>query len=88
MDYCMQAMGLNMKKKYSPSFVSDIIFMAWADHISFDNIKNDSGLSEQEVIKIMRSNLKRGSFKLWRKRVSGRHSKHDKKTSNIGWIKE
>ena len=53
--------------------------MAWADEISFDQIKNDSGLSEGEVIKIMRSNLKPGSFKLWRKRVSGRHSKHDKK---------
>lgn len=67
-----------MKREYSESFISYIICMAWADDISFDKIKNDSGLSEGEVIKIMRSNLKRGSFKLWRKRVSGRNSKHDK----------
>ena len=57
--------------------------MAWADHISFDKIKNDVGLSESKVIKIMRSNLKPGSFKLWRKRVSGRNSKHDKKIKLI-----
>ena len=68
-----------MKKEYSVSFISDIISMAWADDISFDKIRKDSGLSEPEVIKIMRSNLKPGSFKLWRKRVSGRNSKHDKK---------
>ena len=72
-----------MKKEYSVSFVSDIISMAWADDISFDKIKNDSGLSEHEVIKIMRSNLKPGSFKLWRKRVSGRNSKHDKKIKPV-----
>ncbi|OYZ38580.1 MAG: TIGR03643 family protein [Alphaproteobacteria bacterium 16-39-46] len=57
--------------------------MAWADDISFDKIKNDSDLSESKVIKIMRSNLKPGSFKLWRKRVSGRNSKHDKKIKLI-----
>lgn len=68
-----------MKIDYNNFFISDIIGMAWADEISFDQIKNDSGLSEGEVIKIMRSNLKAGSFKLWRKRVSGRNSKHDKK---------
>ena len=72
-----------MKKEYSTSFISEIISMAWADDISFDKIKNGCGLSESEVIKIMRSNLKLGSFKLWRKRVSGRNSKHDKKIKLI-----
>ena len=47
--------------------------------MSFDKIKKDRGLSESEVIKIMRANLKAGSFKLWRKRVSGRSSKHEKR---------
>ncbi len=68
-----------MKFEYSEAFISDIIRMAWADDISFDKIKRDRGLSEAEVIKIMRSNLKPGSFKLWRKRVSGRSSKHEKR---------
>ena len=68
-----------MKQKHTEEFISDIIRMAWADDISFDKIKKDRGLSEAEVIKIMRSNLKAGSFKLWRKRVSGRTSKHEKR---------
>lgn len=70
----------SMKPQYSPTFINDIIRMAWADDISFDKIKKDRGLCEAEVIKIMRSNLKAGSFKLWRKRVSGRSSKHEKRT--------
>ena len=68
-----------MKQEYTEAFISDIIRMAWADDVSFDKIKKDSGLSEAEVIKIMRANLKAGSFKLWRKRVSGRSSKHEKR---------
>ena len=68
-----------MNKEDGTSFISEVISMAWADDISFDKIKNVCGLSEGAVIKIMRSNLKPGSFKLWRKRVSGRNSKHEKK---------
>lgn len=65
--------------KHSDAFISDIIGMAWADDVSFDKIKRDRGLSEAEVITIMRGNLKPSSFKLWRKRVSGRGSKHEKR---------
>lgn len=70
-----------MKLEHTESFINDIIRMAWADDVSFDKIKKDKGLSEAEVIKIMRTNLKAGSFKLWRKRVSGRSSKHEKRTN-------
>ena len=52
--------------------------MAWADRISFEEIKKKTDLSEQEVIKIMRKNLKRKSYLLWRKRVRGRITKHRK----------
>jgi len=68
-----------MKNEYSEAFINDIIRMAWADEISFDKIKRDRGIPEAEVIKLMRDNLKAGSFKLWRKRVSGRSSKHEKR---------
>jgi uncharacterized protein (TIGR03643 family) len=68
-----------MKQQYTESFISDIIHMAWADKISFDQIMKERGLSEAVVIKIMRGNLKASSFKLWRKRVSGRSSKHAKR---------
>ena len=56
----------------------DIIGMAWADRISFEEIKKKTGLSEKEVILIMRKNLKRKSYLLWRKRVRGRVTKHRK----------
>ena len=56
----------------------DVIGMAWADRISFEEIKKKPGLSEKEVIKIMRKNLKKKSYILWRKRVRGRLTKHRK----------
>ena len=56
----------------------DVIGMAWADRISFEEIKKKTGLNEKEVIKIMRTNLKRKSYLLWRKRVRGRVTKHRK----------
>lgn len=68
-----------MQPPYSVAFINDIIRMAWADEISFDRIKRERGLAEKEVIAIMRSNLKPSSFRLWRKRVSGRASKHEKR---------
>jgi uncharacterized protein (TIGR03643 family) len=72
-----------MKSPYTAAFINEIIRMAWADEVSFDKIKKDRGISEAEVIKIMRSHLKAGSFKLWRKRVHGRASKHEKRSNLI-----
>jgi len=65
---------------YTEEFIKTIIRMAWADDISFDKIKRDLGISESEVIKVMRSNLNSNRFKLWRRRVTGRKSKHEKRT--------
>ena len=53
-----------------------VIEMAWEDRTTFDAIKDQYGISEPDVIKLMRKNLKRNSFKLWRERVSGRRTKH------------
>ena len=58
--------------------INSIIEMAWCDKTSFDSIKLQTNLSEKEVIKIMRSNLKKTSFKVWRERVYGRKAKHEK----------
>ena len=52
--------------------------MAWCDKTSFDSIKLQTNLSEKEVKKIMRSNLKKTSFQVWRERVYGRKAKHAK----------
>lgn len=56
-----------------------IIEMAWEDRTPFDAIKNQFGISEAQVIRVMRRQLKPKSFRLWRQRVSGRSTKHSKK---------
>ena len=60
----------------------DVIGMAWSDNISFEEIKKKTGFSESEVISIMRKNLKKSSYILWRKRVRGRSSKHRKRNKH------
>ena len=56
-----------------------LIWAAWADRITFEEIKEKTGKNESEVIKIMRKNLKPNSFRLWRKRVDNKSIKHRKK---------
>ncbi|MGJ8696051.1 MAG: TIGR03643 family protein [Verrucomicrobiaceae bacterium] len=53
-----------------------VIRMAWEDRTTFDEIEEKTGLSEAEVIKVMRGGVKTSSFRRWRKRVSGRVTKH------------
>jgi uncharacterized protein (TIGR03643 family) len=60
----------------SDETTSRIIEMAWEDRTPFDAIRASFGVSEPQVIALMRASLKRSSFKLWRERVSGRHTKH------------
>ena len=55
-----------------------LIKLAWSDKISFEEIRKRTGFAEKDIIKIMRKELKPKSFKIWRKRVSGRKSKHRK----------
>lgn len=61
--------------------MSEIIELAWCDKTSFDDIKAQTGLNESQVIEIMRQHMKPSSFRMWRKRVSGRQSKHAMKVS-------
>ena len=56
-----------------------IIWAAWADRITFEEIEKKTGKSESDVIKIMRRFLKPASFRLWRKRVNQKSIKHRKK---------
>ena len=55
-----------------------VIWAAWADRITFEEIEEKTGNTESQVIKIMRRSLKPSSFRLWRKRVKGRKTKHQK----------
>jgi len=58
------------------SDISRVIEMAWEDRTPFDAIEAQFSLNEQAVKELMRSNLKRSSYQLWRKRVTGRCTKH------------
>ncbi len=62
--------------------IDRIIEMAWEDRTPFEAIKTQFGFSEADVISLMRRELKRSSFNLWRKRVnSGTSKKHAQKRS-------
>lgn len=63
--------------------IDRIIEMAWEDRTPFEAIKLQFGISEQEVIKIMRKNMKHSSFKMWRARVQGRATKHAQKRNFV-----
>ena len=56
-----------------------VIWAAWADRITFEEIEKKTGKSESDVIKFMRRSLKPSSFRLWRKRVHEKSIKHRKK---------
>ena len=68
-------------KNPEPNIKDDnwVIWAAWADRITFEEIKEKTGKTESDVIKIMRKNLKPSSFRLWRKRVHNTSIKHRKK---------
>ena len=55
-----------------------IIEMAWEDRTTFEAIQFQFGLKEQDVIDLMRREMKPKSFRMWRKRVQGRKTKHEK----------
>lgn len=57
--------------------IDRIIEMAWEDRTTFEAIEQQFGLNEASVIALMRKELKRSSFKMWRKRVNcGISQKH------------
>lgn len=60
----------------NPEDLSRIIEMAWEDRTPFEAIENLYGLNQHQLIELMRKELKRSTFELWRKRTSGRTTKH------------
>lgn len=62
--------------KFSEEDIDRIIQMAWEDRTTFDVIEKQFGIKQDGVIKIMRKHMKRKSFEIWRKRTSGRKTKH------------
>ncbi|MDO6596955.1 TIGR03643 family protein [Oceanihabitans sp. 2_MG-2023] len=64
--------------KLTTENIDRVIEMAWEDRTTFEAIKFQFQLNEQEVISLMRKEMKPSSFKMWRKRVQGRKTKHEK----------
>jgi uncharacterized protein (TIGR03643 family) len=60
--------------------IDRVIEMAWEDRTPFDAITAQFGLKEQEVIEVMRKEMKPSSFRMWRERVQGRATKHSAKS--------
>ena len=71
-----------MPDQLSTQEIDRVIEMAWEDRTTFEAIEFQFGLSEADVIALMRSELKSGSFRAWRKRVSGRRTKHGSTSSS------
>jgi uncharacterized protein (TIGR03643 family) len=77
--------------------IDRIIEMAWEDRTPFDAIQSQFGLNEDQVKQLMREHMKDSSYRMWRKRVQGRITKHQKlrpftegrhkaKGQKIGWV--
>lgn len=64
------------KTKIDPADLSRIVEMAWEDRTPFDAIEQSYGINESAVIDLMRQAMKPSSFRMWRKRVTGRATKH------------
>jgi len=56
--------------------ISAVIQMAWEDRTTFESIKERVGLTESEIIRLMRRELNASSYRLWRMRMKGRVTKH------------
>jgi uncharacterized protein (TIGR03643 family) len=56
--------------------IDRIIEMAWEDRTPFEAIQQQFDMSESMVIALMRKQMKRSSFEMWRRRVTGRSTKH------------
>jgi len=70
---------MNSKEKYKALIDIDkdrIVEMAWEDRTPFEAIEIQFGLKEQEVIELMRREMKPSSWRMWRERVQGRNTKH------------
>tara|TARA_B100001093_G_scaffold380083_1_gene365438 strand:+ start:553 stop:843 length:291 start_codon:yes stop_codon:yes gene_type:complete len=63
-------------KKLTIVDVSRVVEMAWEDRTPFEAIKEQFNLREAHVIDLMRRELQKGAFRVWRKRVSNRKAKH------------
>lgn len=74
----MNKVSKSKLKKLDMATKSKLIRAAWEDYVPFEDIEKNFGFSEDEVISLMRKELKPSSFRHWRKRMNGNPTKHKK----------
>ena len=72
----MKRASVERLARLSPGEISSVIQMAWEDRTSFETIYERVGLTESDVMCLMRAELNPSSFRLWRMRMKGRITKH------------
>ena len=72
----MRKKSFDRLSNLTPGDISAAIQMAWEDRTAFETIKERIGITEPEVIRLMRNELTPNSFQMWRKRMKGRTTKH------------
>jgi uncharacterized protein (TIGR03643 family) len=65
-----------MKYTLTETQIDRVVEMAWEDRTPFEAIELQFGLPEKEVVQLMRKQMKHSSFLMWRKRMTGRTTKH------------
>ena len=67
---------LALTTRLTDADISRIVEMAWEDRTTFEAIELQFGLNESAVVALMRAHMKASSFRMWRKRMKGRITKH------------
>ena len=80
-------MSISKKHNLSERDIDRVIQMAWEDRTPFDAIKAQFGLTEDNVIKLMKQEMRLQNWKKWRTRVQGRATKHRKLSEEVNRFK-
>jgi len=80
-------MKLAEKYNLTERDIDRVVEMAWEDRTPFDAIEVQFGVPEKDVIKLMRKEMKASSWRMWRKRVQGRSTKHRMKRKKASRFK-
>ena len=72
----MTTTAIDLCKMLCDASISRVVEMAWEDRTAFEAIEAQFGLNESAVIALMRRHMKSSSFRMWRKRMAGRQTKH------------
>lgn len=68
---------MKTQREYTQQEIDRMVQMGWEDRTPFEAIERQFGISHNDFIKLMRAQMKASSFRMWRKRMNGRKTKHE-----------